>query len=305
MKNLKVDFEIAQRISRKILVDTEGKLRVFWGEEPNLIENVLSSIDDAIRQGVHIIERSQGLIVQIGKWKLFLPGEVQKLNKVIKILQKVIAKFLEPRELSRAERNSIRLAFQKCQAEIGRVTNKFKSKAQTRLKQIPSIKNERVRKSRKVPIETSKATVDLFERLDEMEEIKWGVILRTRKLIEEKLRIERIFVLIYQRLAKFLKELQEGVKNERLKQIVSEISGGKNNLLAGLLSIKVMPYLKRIRSREIQRLAKLSKYLEEGRKDRIYRTIEDSFKKIRPVVQERESRQRKKIKLNNQGKLLG
>jgi len=299
MKNLKVDFEIAQRISRKILVDTEGKLRVFWGEEPNLIENVLSSIDDAIRQGRHIIEGYQGLIVQIGKLKLFLPGEVQELSKVIKILQKVIAKFLEPRELSRAEQNSIHSAFQKCQAEIGRVTNKFKSKAQTRLKQIPPLRNERGRKSGKVPIETSKATVDLFERLDEIEEIKWGVILRTRKLIEEKLRIEGVFVSVYRRLGKFLKELQEGVKNERLKQIVSEISGGKNNLLTGLLSIKVMPYLKRVRSREIQRLAKLPKYLTKGRKDRIYHTLENALKKIRPVVQERESRQRKKIKLNN------
>jgi aryl carrier-like protein len=296
MKNSKVNFEIAQRISRKILVDTEGKLRVFWGEEPNLIENILPSIDEAIRQGRHIIERYQGLRVQIGKLKLFLPGEVQELSKVVKILQEVIAKFLEPRELSRAEQNSIHLAFQKCQAEIGRVTNKFKLKAQTRLKQIPPLKNERERKSGKVPIETSKATVDLFERLDEIEEIKWGVILRTRKLIEEKLRIERVFISVYRRLAKFLKELQEGVKNERLKQIVSEISGGKNNLLAGLLSIKVMPYLKRIRSREIQRLAKLPEYLTKGREDRIYHAIEDAFKKIRPVVQERESRQSKNIR---------
>ncbi|MDP2967525.1 MAG: hypothetical protein Q8N87_03915 [bacterium] len=308
MKNSEVNFEIVQRISRKVLVDKEGKLRIFWGEKPNSIKNVLQDINDAIRQGTHIIDQYQGLRVQIGKEKLLLPGEVQELSKVIKILQEVTAKFLEPQELSQAEQYSIRLSFQKCQAEIGRVTNKFKAKAQTRLKQIPPLKNKKGGKSKKVPIETSKATVDLFERLNEIEEINWGIILRTRKLIEEKLRIERIFVLVYQRLGKFLKELQEGVKNERLKRIVSEISGGKNNLLAGLLSIKVMPYLKRVRSREIQRLAKLSKYLEEGRKDRIYRSIERSienaFKKIRPVVQERESRQRKKIKLNNQGKLF-
>lgn len=304
VKNLKIDFEVAQRISRKIFVDENGKLRVFWGEEPDLVENVLPDIDTTIRQEVHIIEEYQGIIVKIGKEKLLLPGEVQDLSKMIKRLQGITNKFLESRELSPREARSIRLAFQKCQGEISRVTNRFKLMAKIRLEQMPPLKNERGRKSGKVPIETSKTTVDLFGRLDEIGEINFGVVLRTRKLIEEKLRIERTFLSVYRRLGKFLKELQAGVEDKRLKSIVNEISEGKINLLAGLLSIKVMPYLKRIRSREVQRLAKLPKYLLEGRKDRIYRALENAFKKIRPVILERESRRRKKIKLTEEGKLV-
>ena len=307
VKSLKVNFEVVQRISRKILVDKNGKLRVFWGEKPNLVENVLPDIDTTIRQGVHIIEEYQGIIVKIGKERLLLPGEVQDLSKMIKRLQDITNKFLEPRELSRREARSIRLAFQKCQGEISRTTNRFKLMAKIRLEQMPPLRNERGRKSGKVPIETSKTTVDLFGRLDEVGEITFGVALRTRKLIEEKLRIERTFLSVYRRLGKFLKELQAGqagVDYKRLKSIVNEISEGKVNLLAGLLSIKVMPYLKRIRSREVKRLAKLPKYLAEGKKDTIYRALENAFKKIRPAVQEREGRRRKKIKLTEKGKLV-
>ena len=304
MKSLKVNFEVVQRISRKILVDKNGKLRVFWGEKPNLVENVLLDIDAAVRQGMHIVEQYQGIIIQIGKEKLLLPGEVQDLSKMIKRLQDITNKFLEPRELSRREAHSIRLAFQKCQGEISQTTNRFKLMAKIRLEQMPPLRNERGRKSGKVPIETSKTTVDLFGRLDEIGEITFRVALRTRKLIEEKLRIERTFLSVYRRLGKFLKELQAGVDYIRLKGIVNEISEGKVNLLAGLLSIKVMPYLKRIRSREVKRLAKLPKYLAEGKKDTIYRALENAFKKIRPAVQERESRRRKKIKLTEKGRLV-
>lgn len=297
MKNLKVDFEVVQRIGLKILVDKNGKLRVFWRKEPNLIGNVLPDIDTAIRQGIHVVEGYHGIMVKVGKEKLLLPGEVQNLSKMIKRLQGIISKFLEPRELSLKEACSIRLAFQKCQGEISRATNRFKLIAKIRLGRMPPLRNERGRKSGKVLVETGKVTLDLLERLNEIGEITFGVALRTRKLIEEKLRIERTFLSVYRRLGKFLKELQVGVDYIRLKSIVNEISEGKVNLLAGLLSIKVMPYLKRVRSREITRLAKLPKYLAEGKKDTIYRALENAFKKIRPVVLERESRRRKKIKL--------
>ena len=141
--------------------------------------------------------------------------------------------------------------------------------------------------------------VEKQERLGEIEEITQAVIIRTRKLIDEKLRAEKIFLITYKRLAKFIKEIREKATEERIERIVREISQGKVNLLAGLDSIKVQPYLKRIKSSQIQRLKKLPQYFEQGRKDKICVTLENAFKKLRPVILEREGRKIKKIKIKN------
>jgi len=295
MKGIKINFKVIQKLDQKVLVDKEGRIRVFWKKKQNLVENTLPDIETAIRQGMHIIEGYYGITANIGKERLLLPGEVHYLNKLIKNLQRIIEKLLEPKELTYRQFNFIFSEFKKSQEKIEKSTNEFKLKAKKRLSNIILSKKGK----KEIAIESGKTTVDLLERLGEIEEITQAVILRTRKLIDEKLRAEKIFLIIYKRLAKFIKEIREGATEERIERIVKEISQGKVNLLAGLDSIKVQPYLKRIKSAQIQRLKKLFQYFEQERRDKICITLENAFKKLRPVILERESRKIKKIKMKN------
>jgi len=297
-------IEAVQKITRKIWVDNEGRLIVFWGEEPNLVRNILPDLDSAIRQQRHVIEQYHGLTEKIRGEHLFLPGEEQKLTQMIDQLHRVVHRFLSIEELSFQEEKMLSEAIKKVKDEIGKVTNEFKERAKIRLEMIPPLRDEKGRRYFQASLDAEKAALDLLERIKEINEKSWGVILRTRKLIDEKLRIERIFLSVYNRLGKFLIELQNGVTEQRLSEIVNEIVGGENNLLAGLESIKVLPYVKRVQSREIQRLRKLPDYLRKKDIKKIQRTLEEAFKKLKPVIDERRMRYRKKLEITDEGKYI-
>ncbi|MBU4331708.1 hypothetical protein KKD19_01200 [Patescibacteria group bacterium] len=305
MEKLKVDFEPAQRISRKMLVDPDGALHVFWGEGEKQKHHPFDDLDTPIRQGSNIIERYQGLVVKIGRQEVRIAGEAQQIGAWVSQLQQAVSRFLEPRELSLAEQKHIRATFGQICDNIGQVTNDAKVKAQARLRTMPSLTDSQGRKNTQVAVRTGETVVDLLKRFDDIHAKTWGVVLRTRKLVEEKMRIERIIVNVYNCLGKFLMKFQDSQAPDKktLENIAKQAVGGKANLMAGLESIKVLPYFKRVQSREVRRLRRLPEYVEKGRVDYFHTALIGAFKKLRPVVKEREARQIKKLTVNDNGQL--
>lgn len=306
MEELGVDFEVAQKISRKMLVDPDGMLHIFWGEGGKRDENILSDLNVAIRQGVHVIERYRGLVEKIGGEELILTGEAWQMSQLVGELQRIISRFLEPREISSIEAGEIRAEFERISKRIGQVSNEFKFRAKGRVITMPPFKDEQGIKNTKVPVRTGEAALDLLRRFDEINEKTWGTILRTRRLIEEKMRIERIIVTVYNSLGRLLKNFENGQvpDQQTLERIASQVVGNTANLMSGLITIKVQPYLgERIQSREIRRLGRLPVYIEQGRIDSFRRALEGAFLKLRPVVQEREARRIRRVTVSDKGQV--
>jgi len=306
MEEPRVDFEVAQKISRKMLVDPDGALHIFWGEGENRQENTLSDLNVAIRQGTHVIERYQGLVEKIKDEELILPGEARQMSQLVGELQRIISRFLETREISSVGAGEIRAEFERISKRIGQVSNEFKLRAKGRVVTMPSLIDEQGRKNTKVPVRAGEAALDLLRRFDEISEKTWGTILRTRRLVEEKMRIERIIVAVYNSLGRFLKNFENGQSPDQqtLKRIASQMVGNSANLMSGLRTIKVQPYLReRIQSREIKRLGRLPAYVKQGRIDSFRRALEGAFLKLRPVVQEREARRIKRVTVSDKGQV--
>ncbi len=266
---------IVQKISKNIFVGKEGEIIVLWGKEKNQTVNVLIDINSSIRQNLHIIEGYYGVEIKEGKEKIILKGEKDKIVEDIKNLQKIVEGLLSVKNLSSQDFYLLFESLKKTQKRFQKSVNQHKRECKEELEGS---------EKEKTALKVGKATVNLLERIEEIEEITKGILKRTESLLKEKERMETILLISYKRLLKFLGELQKGVTKQRLERIVDEISGGKNNLFNGLMSIKAMPYSKRINSYDIRRLKKLPEYLEKCQEDRIMTTIENAIKKIRPAV---------------------
>lgn len=271
-------MRIVKEITRHIRVDDQGSLHIFWEEGEK--EQILPDLDTAIRQEEHVLENYLGLQVKINNEILRLPGETQKMRGISESLLEIIGQTIQP-SLTPQEQRKIDTQITAIIKEIGAVRNPFKQMASQRLRDSSRIT------SLPQAIGVSEAQLDILRRLEDIAKKAKGVWQRRKILLAERRRVEQIIISLHRALGSFLlKRSREEITLNDMEKFANRFSPYKPGLWLGLGSIKVMPYLKRISSPQIQRLLRLRKYLEERNEERFWRAIEEVLKKLQPAVEE-------------------
>ena len=299
-----IDFEYSQRLSEKMYVLPDGRLSIIWGEEPDERANTLDDIDAAIRQHVHVVENYKGFERQLGSIVLRIPGELEKMAKSVGVLNNVIGRMLQMSPLKKGEFQYLQRKYGEVLSYIEKSINTLKVSARIRLQTIV-ITDEQGGINPESAVITGEAVVDLLKRHADSLKKSFGTVKRGRILIDEKIRCEDLFEQAFSALGAILFEFHSGKEITKIRLVeFGGIVTGNNGILEKINTIKVSPYLERVSSREIRRLARLPEYAEDGKVDSFKRALEGAIKKIDPVLEERRNRKVEKPVLSETGRLV-
>lgn len=300
MNNRRRSYEVAQVLGRKIEVDTEGLIHVFWGEGVNEVENVFSDIAPAIRQEKHVLESWIGIEEEIRGQVLVIPGEVDKVDALVKETMNIAREFLVPRLLTHQKREKLRRQIAGLIARIGAVRNAHKARFKRGLEfahlqvTADSLFNVGQESDEWIAGDLYDTAGAGLARLEDIAKKVWGVGIRLQILLREEDRTKQVIKSTYTSLHRILVKLKTDgdLSTREIEKIASQICSGRNNLWNGLQSIWIPPYYSRVRSREVRQLTRVGDYAAAGDVDRIARAIESAWLKLRPVVKEEQDRWR-------------
>lgn len=294
------DYEVAQTLGRRIEVDTECRLHIFWGRDgEEEVEHVFDDIEPAIRQEQHVIEEYVGFMESFRGRILIISGESQVLDGLVRGTMDVAKKFLGPKILTRTDQRIIQQQLENLIIGIGEARNISKVKFRIRLEKVRAkILEAEGDSNHQTAEELYKAAEDGLVRLEDIARKLGGVGIRLQILLREEKRVKKVIKSTYISLHRLLVKLQEDdeLNQKDLGRIANQVSGGKTNLINGLESIWIPPYGQRVRSHEVRRLKKLSGYAASGDQKRMSRALLGAFTKLRPVVKKMEDRRKAKAK---------
>lgn len=296
------NYEVAQVLGRRMEVDTDCRLHIFWGRDGDEVEHVFDDVVTAMCQDKHVLESYLGLREQIRRNLLIIPGESQKIDALVRGAMDLAKELFEPEALTVAQHQRIKGRLGRLIAEIGAVRNAYKVKFKAQLREArKALDAGDVGKAKKLG-----AAADLYKgaeaglaRLEDIAKKVRGVGIRLEILLREEERVRRTIHATYTSLQRLLvKKLPEGgnLSQKDLLRIASQICGGKSNLVNGLESIWIPPYGQRVRSREVRRLWKVEEYAAAGDTERMRNAVKGAFLKLRPVIKEMEDRRKTKAK---------
>lgn len=282
------EYEAAQALSRRIEVDPNGLLHIFWDKNGKEVENVFDDIAPAIRQEKHVLEEYLGFAEGISGELLVVPGESQVMDRLVRETMDIARELLQPGLLTPTRQHQIQDRLSEIIFAIGAVRNAFKQRFKGQLEQVRARPIEDMKAS-----DEAAAAGDLYRgaeagllRLEDIAGKVGGVGIRLRILTCEEERVKGIIQAVYIRLHRLLVTLQEdgNLTQRSLEQIADEVCGGRNNLVNGLETIWIPPYGQRVRSREVRRLQRVGRYAASGNQEGVRRALLGAYKKLRPVV---------------------
>ena len=296
----KRDYEVAHVLGRRMEVDTDGHLHIFWGRDGEEVEHVFDDIAPGIRQERHVLEDYLGFEEEIRGRLLVVPGESQKMDELVRGTMDVARAFLEPGPLTFARQQRIQVQLDRLIAEIGAVRNAFKQRFRGQLERVrvrPLGDIQDVGKAEAAGHLYSGAEAGLA-RLEDIARKVGGVGIRIQTLLQEEERVRGVIKSAYVGLHRLLVKLQgdEDLTQKDLTRIANHVCGGESNLVNGLESIWIPPYGFRVRSREGRRLKRMGEYAASGDRKKMERALLGAFKKLRPVVKEMQDRRLAKAK---------
>lgn len=287
-----------KQLTRKTFVDPNGELDLFWDEDLRMRHNHFTEIGPAISQCIDILKSLGGSVEKICGKTLFIQGETQKMQGLIKELENISAESLNGSSLDEEHQRDILRKLKEISSELER--------ARAPVKQDARLLIDKVSQGKLLPEATDlieQAELRLIERYVDATDKIQGTAIRLRKLLEERYRSLKVIATVRQRLGLFLVEFSQGVPPRYvLKRMVKEICGGKMNLLTTLQSIVVNPYFKRMQTYQIKRLRRadkhLQKYFETGNSRTFYLTLLGAHTKLSAPYREWQAQKIKKPVLN-------
>lgn len=313
-KLAEVGAKPAKWLTRKLVIDKEGNLHSFWGEGEEMQHHQYQAVDDCINEHLHVLDKYRGDLEEIRGQEILIPGEQQRLQTFIRKLQDFVNEFLVNTPLPPDKERCLRQDLDWIVTQIGQTTESSKRQARaglTKLAEEP-LKNEKGRRKPALALQAMEATERLLERnIDVLNKIS-GTVIRLRRLVEERYRSMKIIFNVCRQLACFLGEFKDNKapSKERLREIANQVYGGKANLVAGLESILVQPYLRRIRSSDVQRLKRIQKHLDRYLKSgsakdlkTFYNTLYRPYQKLVTPYRQYQAQKRKKPIINEEGRL--
>ncbi|MFW6282931.1 MAG: hypothetical protein ACOC1P_02655 [Minisyncoccales bacterium] len=254
-----------------------GKIVFFrrHNENEKPIKMTLNTIDDAISQCYHILDKTFVEVVDIYNVipEVKVKGELNEMREILFELQEEIKTVAENLE---EETNK---DFSHISEKFSRARNEHKVKIRELLKMF---------EGKDLSI-IAEAHMEAAKRVEQLRNIIKGIFGQIRALEKIKEKSERRITKAYEELAnyeiKLRKAKQKGMINKKeLERIVNNIAGEKANKVLFAFdslekeSVLVNPYFERIKSKEVQDLRKIKDYYSEWKKGK--RKSEDFIKLI-------------------------
>lgn len=288
------DYAVAQTLGRRIEVDDQCRIHLFWGrDEEEEVEHVFEEdIAPAIRQQQHVIEGWLGFEEEIRGHLLAIPGEAQEIEGLVKETMGIARRFLGPQPLTRRETENIRRQLDDLIRRIGAARNAHKQRFAEGLElayaqvTVDAVAEATPAKPQ-VAAEVYQAAEAGLARLQDIAKKLAGVGIRLQILLREEERALKVIKATYESLHRLLVRLKGNrLTPKDLGRIAKQVCGEGANLIYGLESIWIPPYGSRVRSREVQRLKKVGEYAAAGNQQQMVKALTGAFEKLRPVVKE-------------------
>ncbi len=308
-----VGMNIVHEVTPHCFVNEIGQIVFLRRQEGKHVPTVLQTMNDAISQCFHILDRTVGEVVDFYRRQpsIKTEGEIGEMRNVVLEIQSALANLISPEGVSERSAEEIQVVFGQIVRRLGQVRNAHKLAVVVNLNQSKSDRGNGPKHLGEI-LAPAMAHLAALKRFDELLNITEGVAVQARYLIyiarQGEDRIKKVYKILgdYEaRVGKIVCEI-ERIQREAgircppgqlalLRWIAHEVSHPGVNKVTNALNgiVRVEPFKSRVESAEIKRLARLHEYLDQWQegKDQALYTFQKTFgvarAKLKRLVRER------------------
>lgn len=271
------EIEVVQKLG-PYKVDKKGQLYIERFIGGKKVPQRLETLTDAINQTGHILKGYLGEREWIDGEVLELPGELHKMKELVKGLFEVIKNILDFSGEDFRQEVQIENELRRLSQVLGPVTNPYKLQASV------LIKEEKKGISKTIALD--EASLNLLKRIEEILNISKGIWYERKILLKERLRIKGILINVRREIGRMLKKIRKNRVTENDYGNFAKRFQLKVGLWPGLASIKIQPWLKKVRSAKIRRLLKLLGFCFKKEWEKYWTTLENVWHELETPVKE-------------------
>lgn len=269
----------------KYVVEIKGEPQIRWHHLPE--------IETAIWQHFHILESYFGQYIGLDPRRARHDGEFTQVRRLANDVIKIARDYLLLTPPEQAATRDPALWLQNAIKVLGRVTNRYKQTFSTRVQTI-KLPAEGMQAQTAAAAELLPAGGDLAKRAEEILGKSAGIKVRLAKLHRKHRSCINILANLYRELSiTYARDQRTPMEDWGAKDIATltrRFDPKKASAIAGLTAVNVQPYLKRARSPELRRLARLPRYLKDKNFDAVRKAIIGALQKMERVIAEIDQR---------------
>ncbi len=275
-------MKVIKRVTGNCIINSNGEVVFYRKNGDGKKQVVLETIEDALSQNFHILENLFIEIVKTYDMTFVKSGEISEMRDILTIVEEKIGE--------------LAYSLNPDKVDLSYLLDEFKGSRNKHKKNIALIlEQNNLEMSDLADIHTS-----TVKRIEEIQGIISGTIEQTKKLAQIRSECIQRIIYAYNILteceSKLLKHKSASpeLRSKILRKTIREIAGEKaNKVVFALNSVtKVNPYKERVESKEVKRLAGLSKefeydYEKQEALTEIVEIISSARSKLKRVVREK------------------